>query len=125
MSLEGDLVTHIKASAINANISGRIYPQQAPQKASLPYIVVTRVATDAVQVLSEKSTQDFTLYQIDIIADDYVEVRGLAESLRDILDSSSPGDIKWIRFESDNDAYDPETEFPRVIQEYRISYTNS
>jgi len=40
---------------LNAAIGGRVYPVSAPQKATLPYIVVNRVSEDEGEILSGAS----------------------------------------------------------------------
>lgn len=63
------------------NLSGRIYPVNAPQTVALPYVVYKRISTLRSPTLSEQGSREVAI-QFDIYAKTYPEMRTVRDEVR-------------------------------------------
>lgn len=72
----------------------RIFPQYAPERSKLPYIVVSLISADQTQPLGGPITYRETRMQIDGFAEGYAELRTIARGVFDaITQIQNPTDI--------------------------------
>lgn len=86
MSMESDLHTYLETDAtIAAQLSGRVYPEIAPEGVVTPYAVVHFVAGNPEYHAAGEAGVSTTEVDIDIFADTYTECLAVKEVLRDRL----------------------------------------
>lgn len=101
----------------------RVYPIQAPQNASLPYVVYTKVANDP-QDTKDGQPVDHIRMQVDVYAATYASLENVSKAVDDALNLYS-GTINTvivdeIRFETENDTVEEEETFYRNSVDYLI-----
>lgn len=72
----------LTASGVTDKVSTRIYPLHAEQNATLPYVVLKEVGSDAVEHLKGTSGVSSTRVQFDCTASTYAAAYALRESVR-------------------------------------------
>lgn len=70
-------------------VSTRIYPDIAPQRATLPYVVYTEISTAPTDDKDGSSVLDTIQVQVDMYDDNYDDVETLAAAIRAALDRVS------------------------------------
>jgi hypothetical protein len=103
-------------SALAPLVSGRVYPNTAPDKPTTPYIVYTRVASTPENTLDDGQSIQQTRLQIDIYDKTYAGVQALAQLVEAALTVAPIGAIQLL----DQDQYEPEVKLHRVIHDYSI-----
>lgn len=82
MSLETKLYTLLSSDAgVVAIASDRVYPDEAPQNAALPYVVYTRISSGRVYSLSGYSGLENPRIQIDCYAETMADVVSLSDAV--------------------------------------------
>ena len=111
-------------SAVNAIVSGRVYPQIAAQGAAFPFAVYVLQNTDPSDTKSGVSTLDEVRYDIVVASETYAQASDLTEKIRTALDRYSGtvsgvviDSIQFIDLDVDND---PATETYVTSSEYII-----
>lgn len=116
MSIEADLVAHLKAdSAISNLVGARIYPLIAPQNVTDPYITYQVVSDNSNQCMSGESYQNDTRFQLDCWSTKYSEVKAIKEAVLSAL----------IGFKSSNnisnmDDYEPDTKLYKQLIDFKL-----
>ncbi len=110
--MEKGLVSHLENDAgVAAIVGSRIYPEPAPQNASYPLIVYTRITGTHEHDLQGAAGLCEARYQLRCWAESRSAVKALAEAVRLALQgfSGSMGDVdvRGIFLESDDDEYIP------------------
>lgn len=103
-------------------IGARAFFLQAPQGTALPYVTLQRVSELRRAVLNGPDVLPQTLLQVDVIAETMPEAGVLADEIRQQMDTYSSNVLPYCRLVNEFESYDAETEFPRIIQEYRVTY---
>lgn len=82
-----------------ALVSTRIYPSQAPQGVTAPYIVWFRIASRPMQTHGEPTQNQFDLVQFSIFASTFTATEAIALALVTALDgvALSTGDIPTLQ----------------------------
>lgn len=85
------LVALLTAEAtITALVGSRVYVNKAPQKAALPYIIITQLGSEEFKSLdATTSTLRMLTLDIDCKADRFVEAESVANAVRTYLDDYS------------------------------------
>lgn len=116
MSIESDLVTHLKNdSAVSALVGTRIYPMKAPQSVTNPYITYQVINDNSNQCLGGSVYQNDTRFQIDCWSTTYSEAKAIKEAVLSAL----------IGFKSSNsisnmDDYEDETQLYRQLIDFKL-----
>jgi len=76
-------------TAVTDLVSTRIYPNHAPQAATMPYIVYNRISQQRIRHMTATAALRETRIQYDCIADDPMEARNVADALIAALDHTS------------------------------------
>lgn len=118
--IEKDLKTYLLAQAgVSALVGTRVYASHLPQQPTLPAITFNRITGQRELMHSGRSGLAHPQFQVDCWADDYTEVKQLAEQVRLVLEgyggsmgSSTGCAVVWF---GDIDDFDEESESYRVI----------
>ncbi len=116
MSIETDLVSHLKSKTEITDLVGRrIYPMLAPQNVINPYMTYQVVSDDSNQCMGGEVYQNDTRFQIDCWSTKYSEVKAIKEAVENAL----------IGFKSSNsisnmDDYESETQLYRQLIDFRL-----
>jgi len=82
-----------RLSNLIPNLSGRIYPVNAPQNVALPYVVYKRISTMRSPTLAHQGSREVAI-QFDIYSRTYPEMRALRDAVRiafeDIIGEYTP-----------------------------------
>lgn len=73
---------------INTNIpelKDRIYPTNAPEGATRPYLVYTRINTKKVKTLQGTTNKEYLSYMFSVMATRYSEMKSLTKKVEDLL----------------------------------------
>lgn len=112
-------------AGVSAIISNRAYFMHVPQAAQKPYVVITMVSNPRVNMISEADTIPAARIQCDVVTETLGDLGGARDAIRARMHVFSNSDIASCRLENDFTSYDAETEFPRAIMEFRLSYFES
>jgi len=83
MSLEQSLQNRATTdSTISSLVSTRVYPEAAPQAATLPYVVYSRVSTIRYPHITGPSGVVAARMQFDVIAATYAAAKPIADAIR-------------------------------------------
>lgn len=129
-SLRTALINDTDVAALVANSDSpatyRIYPLRIAQGATLPAITYQRISGPREYMLSGPTGRVRPRFQVDCWAGSYSIVKDLASKVRSALNglNGSMGDdtVHGIELESERDGYEEETEYRRVILEFKIPY---
>ena len=82
MSLETKLYSLLSANAgVLALVNTRIYPLVAPQEATMPFVVYTRVSSFRLYSLAGYSNLEYPRMQVDCYGTTYSEAKLLSEAV--------------------------------------------
>lgn len=116
MSIETDLVTHLKAdSAVSALVGTRIYPLMAPQNVANPYITYQVINDNSNQCLGGSVYQNDTRFQIDCWSTKYSEVKAIKEAVESALIG-----FKSSYAISNMDDYEDKTQLYRQLIDFKL-----
>ena len=76
-------------STISTIVSSRVYVNKAPQKAALPYIILTQMASEEYKSFDQTSGLRMLTFDVDCKADRFVEAETLANAVRTFIDDFS------------------------------------
>lgn len=125
MTLEqGVRAAAIADTDVNALVSGRIYHERMPQKATMPAIVFSRVSTSQNSLLDGVDTLTQVRIQFDIYGDTSSSVRDLATKVRTLYNGHR-GDlggaaVQFATLDSELDSgfFDGDEERRRIITDF-------
>jgi len=87
MTLKDEITRYLKGNAGIADaVAGRIFPGLAPQSASRPYLLWSRIADAPGHHLTAASDMSSALIQVDAMADSSIEAETAAEAVREAVD---------------------------------------
>lgn len=103
-----------------------VFPQFAPEGASLPYCIYQRISSDGQHEMGNPSTLGIARIQLDSYAATYAGAKALADAARLALDGYFTGGIH-IRLLSDQDEYEMPISgqgrgIHRVIADYEVTW---
>jgi len=123
-ALERHLSQHV------TEVGSRVYAEIAPPKTPTPYITYTRVSVQYHHQFGKDSGFNTSHFQLDIYAATAKEAQAIAVTMRKcVIDYNGVmgGDggvyIGAAELENEMDGFEKETHFFRVMQEYKITYT--
>lgn len=77
-------------ATVSALVSNRVYVNKAPQRATLPYVILTQLTSEEFKSLDNTtSTLRMLTFDIDCKADRFVEAEAVANAVRVFLDDYS------------------------------------
>ena len=125
MTLEqGIRAASIADTDVNALVSGRIYHERMPQKATMPAIVFSRVSTSQNSLLDGVDTLTQARIQFDIYGDTSSSVRDLATKVRALFNGHR-GDlggaaVQFATLDSELDSgfFDGDEERRRIMTDF-------
>lgn len=111
--LQESLVT-----ALSGVAGARIYPMLAPQPATTPYVVYTRVVSQVENVMAGNGNPPInqTRLQIDVYSKTYSEANSVAQA---VTAAMLAWNIQNVNISS-QDLFEPDTRLYRVMLEYSI-----
>lgn len=121
-------------SGVTALLDARVYPELAPQKATLPYVVYTRIDTEHLMTKDNAAGLANARIQINSVAATYLKAKQLAEQVRLALQGwSGTGNGVTVNvvhplneFDSPVMAGDATDEARhRVIQDFKVWFAES
>lgn len=112
-------------AALRALVADRVYPTQFPQGDALPVwpaIRYTLVASDAAASLCGTGGEedDDCVYQLDIVAESWDNMRALKAAVVDALQDTDPPCYRQSVLET----YDADTRTHRAILDYRFQQSS-
>lgn len=117
MSVESDLADALEAdSGVTDLVSTRIYLQEAPQAATLPYITFEVVSSVPVEAPASAQETNETVVDVACHAATLTAAKQLADAVRDVLIVSLDAAV----IENTQDLRDRDTRRKTVVQSYRI-----
>lgn len=124
MSIEADIVAALgAASAVTALVGSRVYLQEAPQDATLPFVafeVVSSVPVEAGEALSNSPEQEREINETVIDVASHAATLTAAKSLADAVRDVFIRDLDAAVIENTQDQRDRDTRRKTVVQTYRI-----
>lgn len=125
-----DLVAFLgNASAISALVGLRIYPQELPQKPTLPALTYNQISAVRVRELAGPAGKARRRIQIDCWASTYKGAHALADAVRQTLEpfygSMANTEVGSIMLDNEFDLFEEEagvTGIYRVMQDYLIAH---
>ncbi len=108
-------------------LNNQIYPTNAPEGATRPYLVYTRINTKKVKTLQGMTNKEYLSYMFSIMATRYSEMKSLTKKVEDLL-ASLPGQtignyyIEDIDINNVTEQYEHELGVNRGIIDFTIYY---
>lgn len=114
----------IEDTAVTAVIGAKCYPVVAPQKAAVPFVVLSVVNVDPTDTKTGVSTTDVFRIQADSYAANYPDCQALDRKVRTAIDKYM-GDVDGIyvdgvRYLTSQDAYEEDPNEFRRISDYIV-----
>lgn len=97
MSLQSDIITALASVA-----SGNVYPQAAPEKVSLPFVIYRVLSKDTLQMLNGSLDQTNSLVVFECWADDYAEALTVSAAVQAAIEGSG---MTWYRESAPGEEY--------------------
>lgn len=107
-------------TALNALIGNNVYPIQAPQNCSAPYIIYQRIATQPMATLGEATGNQFDLIQFSCFATTFEEVDSVGLALVAALDGAVVHANDNATLQSRRDGYEEAVELYRVDCDFLV-----
>lgn len=86
-SIKQTLASYLRADFdISQRVGGRVYLTVAPQRASLPYVVIQQISADHIRHMTAASGLVDASFQINAVAKSPLEADNLANEIRERLD---------------------------------------
>lgn len=119
VNFEKSLLTTLKAdSGVSAIVGSRVYAMIMPQNSTLPAVTFQRINGRPANTLSGRSGLEEIDLQIDCWASSFAQAKTLAVAVRDAM--PDVGAVWSSRLQSDQDLYDEDNEYFRVLMEYKV-----
>jgi hypothetical protein len=93
-------------SAVTGVVGTKIYPSQAPQLTSFPFVVFETISTMPNNTKSGASEMDKYRIQVTTLSKDNNQANDIADKVRAALDYYKSGDVQLISFQAQNSAFD-------------------
>jgi hypothetical protein len=93
-------------SAVTGIVGSRIYPSQAPQTTSFPFVVFETISTMPNNTKSGASEMDKYRIQVTTLSKDNNQANDIANKVRAALDYYKSGNVQLISFQAQNSAFD-------------------
>lgn len=117
------LTAHAGTSAL---VSTRVYPVQAPQNPTYPYIVYTRTDTSPVSSLIEDTTLNSSFVSIDCFASSFSGVKSLSlqviSALKRYHGTSGGVVIEDAFLRGESHGYDPDLDIYQIALSFEVFY---
>lgn len=108
-------------------LQNEIYPTNAPEGATRPYLVYTRINTKKVKTLQGTTNKEYLSYMFSVMATRYSEMKSLTKKVEDLL-ISLPGTtmgnfyIEDIDINNVTEQYEHELKVNRGIIDFTIYF---
>lgn len=127
-SIEDALYARLSTdAAVTALVSTRIYPVHAPQGATYPAVVFTRLDTTATTALGTASRFFNSRFQFDAWAKTYESSKAIVTAIReslDALDTTILGVRIWaIVYNTEVDIFEDETQLYRNAVDFDVIFS--
>ena len=109
-------------ATVTGLIGTRCFFLTAPQGTARPYAVLQMVSEGREAVLNGADTLPQARIQVDIIAESMPSAGSVRDAIRSRMDAFSSSALEYSRLINQFTSYDEDTEFPRIVQEYRVTY---
>ena len=115
---------------IESNITelkDELYPTNAPEGHSKPYLVYTRITTNKIKTLEGFTGQEYLSFMFSIMATRYKDMKSLTKKVEDLL-ISLPGkqlgsfDIQDLDINNVHEVYEHELKVNRGIIDFTIYF---
>jgi len=120
----GKAIFSLLNNSLGSQVDGDIYPNIAPQSASLPYIVYSLTGTSPQNTKDAPATAQLVDIQVDIVGKSFEKVVNLAKDVRTALERSSFSDtdveVDDIAYISANSDFQEGQEIQRYILEFQM-----
>lgn len=108
-------------------LQNEIYPTNAPEGATRPYLVYTRINTKKLKTLQGTTNKEYLSYMFSVMATRYSEMKSLTKKVEDLL-ASLPGQtignyyIEDIDINNVTEQYEHELKVNRGIIDFTIYF---
>lgn len=109
-------------ATVSGLISTRCFFLTVPQATQRPYVVLQMVSEGREAELNDVDRLPQARIQVDIIAETMPSAGQVRDAVRARMDAFSSSNLAYSRLINQFTSYDEDTEFPRVVQEYRVTY---
>lgn len=128
MSIDGAIYSRLSGyAALTALVGLRIYPIVAPEAASYPLVVFTKIANDKQQAHGGVTGLINPTYQVSCWADTASSVRSVADqvvaALQDYSGTLSSTEIQWSFYDNESEMYEPTTKKYHIAITFEIWHT--
>jgi hypothetical protein len=93
-------------SAVTGVVGSKIFPSQAPQTTSFPFIVFETISTMPNNTKSGPSEMDQYRIQVTTLSTENNQANDIADKVRSALDYYKSRDVQLISFQAQNSAFD-------------------
>lgn len=116
MALESKLYTALTGSTlISVLSSNRVYPVRAPQNATYPHIIYTRISGNQMNGLKGYLTVENPAIQVDTYSTAYSQAKTLSGNIHTVIDGTTT--FRGVLI-SDNDIFEDDVKKYRVSQDF-------
>jgi len=125
------LYDHLNADAgLTALVGDRIYPNTAPQRGTMPQVVLRTASAERYYSHGGPSQVADVRVEISCWSKSYLEAKKVADAVRKAIEGSQKGtigttstlEVMGMRLENEIDTYDDETHFFRTIVDVLIPH---
>ncbi len=120
-------IEELKPKIVNGEEIGFIFPTNAPEGATRPYLVYARISTKKIKTLQGTTNKEYLSYMFSVMATRYSEMKPLTKKVEDLL-ISLPGQtigsyyIEDIDINNVTEQYEPELKVNRGIIDFTIYF---
>jgi hypothetical protein len=115
MSIETTLYAAINNdAAVTTLVADRIYPQVAPDSASVPYVTYQVISTEAHNKLAGAPDTERKVVQVNCVSNSYANAKAIAEAIKSALNVS----VGYLISEGDD--YFSQTQNHRVRLDFAL-----
>ncbi len=129
----------LRDTAVNSDVNGRVYINQAPQKKRLPFLIVTGIDASHEHHMEGASGYAIGTVQVDGYSKDLTQMQSLADNVRLALDGRSKETVsvgaesitlKYIHLDGDNTSAIPPSDasgrgIHRFSHDYGMGHTEA
>lgn len=125
MSIEDAIFDRLdNHSGLSGMVASRIYPDQAPQNPTVPYVTYRRISTGRVSLLATDTDISMPRFQMSAWSDDRDQAVAVAAQIRDAFQRYSGTNASIVildsYLENEIDLYEPDTKLYQVIVDFEI-----
>ena len=120
-------IEELKPKIVNGEEIGFIFPTNAPEGATRPYLVYARISTKKIKTLQGTTNKEYLSYMFSVMATRYSEMKPLTKKVEDLL-ISLPGQtigsyyIEDIDINNVTEQYEHELKVNRGIIDFTIYF---